>query len=440
MFIAAYLLKTFAAVSFLPLLMSVAAVVVFLLSFKDIKSLNKKMISLLLLSSGFFIWPDLQRFDWLAAITENAGIATLLLTAPMLGAILHYEPYEIVLLSLADRYIRTNQVFYTLTLGLVAFLCVLMNLAAVPFAYQLISPIAARYPDRAFYQAITRGFAVNMFWAPNLICVAVVLQYVPISWQELVPAGMCFAVLSFFAACLAGSFDAPSGAQRSPQAVKPGPSRLSDGYYASLLLVQVATILGVLTVLIKYAKVNIYVTVAIIALGMPLLFALFLGKLAVFWQSLRHYLMHTLPGMSNEFVLFISIGFFGYSLANSPFISVLQSGLSGLNGVSPAILVLVIIGAVAGFAFTGIHPIITISSLAIAFGKMNMELSGLQLAVSLLTGYIVYLLVSPFSSMVMIMSGLTGKSVYAMGLGLNGRYAVVLTLLTAVSIYIWRLL
>lgn len=446
MFILAFLLKAFVPLTFLPTFMGAVAALVFCISFRDLTPLNRNMIILLLMVSSYFIWSGSGNFDWGRAMTENAGIITLLLTAPMLGAILHYAPYETVLLSLANRYIQTNYLFYIITLCLVAFMCALMNLAAIPFAYQLLSPVAASYPAATLYRALTRGFAFNLFWTPNLVCVAVVLQYVHISWQELVPAGMFFSVLSFIAASVVGKFDIQNGEMSPAELPKDAEKswgleeQVNSRRYVVMLLIQVVLILAALMALIQYANKSIYVTVAIIAWAMPLIFALFLGKLAIYRQNLTNYLAKILPNMSSEFMLFSSIGFLGYALAQSPAIAFVQSHLVALSSFSPSVLVVLIIATIACLAIAGIHPIITISSVAIALGNVDIGLSSLQFAISLITGYIMYLLLSPFSSMVMLLSALSRQNVYETGLGLNWRYAVVLVSLVAVTIHGWRLL
>lgn len=446
LFLLTFLLTSFNPSAPLTVFMACVAAVVFFLGFRELKPLNRSVIILLLVASGCLIWSGPDHFDWARAMTENAGIVTLLLTAPMLGAILHYAPYDKVLLSLASRFISTGYIFYVMTLVVAAFLCVLMNLATVPFAHQLMSPVAAKYPAAILQRALTRGFAVNLFWAPNLICVAVAMQYVHVGWQELAPAGMVFSALSFAAACIVGKYEMSSGESHKvsqmneSEAVQIEADGLDSRGYLLLLLMQVALILAALGVLTYCVKKNIYVTVAIIALIMPLVFAILGGKLHIYRRRLIDYLVNTLPAMSNEFLLFLSIGFFGYSLAQSPVIAVIQSRLASLSDYSPDAFVWMIIVTITGLAVTGIHPIITISSLAIALGKISLGVSSLQLAVTLITGYIMYLLLSPFSSMVMIMSGLSGKNVYSMGIKLNALYALVLSILVTLSIHVWRLL
>lgn len=437
LFILTYLLKSFWQLPVLAAFMGYIAALVFFVNAMTLKPLNRNLIILLLLGSGSLIWSGPGDFDWCSAIIESAGIVTLLLTAPLLGIILYYAPYETMIFSYASRYIRTNYLYYGLVLCIVSFLSALMNLAIIPFAHQLLSPIAARYPAAILYQAIMRGYSVNLFWAPNMICVAVVLQYTHISWQELAPVGLLFAMLTFLAACSLGKYDVPHGEILQTEQSPDIPVDPSNKRYLFSLIMQVILILAILTIITRYAHKSIYVSVALVSIVVPFLFALAWGQLPVYRERLSNYLTKALPGMSNEFMLFSSMGFFAYALNQSSSIAFVQAQLLAINEYGPFMLVLAIITAITGLSMIGIHPIITISSLAIALENLHTGLTNVQLAVTLLTGYILYVLLSPFSSVVLIVSGLSRQNVYEMGLRMNGRYALVSVLVVTLAIYVW---
>ena len=442
LFILAYLVKPFFPQGFLTDVMAIAAVLVFAVGLADIKPLNRNLVCLLLFCSGFLIWSGSGVFDWSSAIIENAGIVTLLLTVPMLGSILYYAPYEGIILALANRYIRSSFAFYVVAMGLVAFFGSFMTLASVPFAHQLVKPIANQYPEEVFFRALSRGLIVNLFWAPNLITVAVVLQYVPISWPELAVVGFNFCVLSFLAACLFGKCEivfCKSAACPESDVSERRYNALSPEAKQHLfsLVLQVIVILAAVLIVNQYMKIGIYAAVAIVALSLPLLFALTLRTMNIYKQRLTHYLSSVLPGMCNEFMLFLTIGFFGYVLGKTMPLDVLRIVVTRLDGVTPEVLILLVIIVIAGVAIMGIHPIITISTLALALTKVEFGLSNMQLAISFITGYTMYLMLSPFSSMVMVMSGLSKRNVYQMGLKLNWFFAVLLTLLVTGVIRLW---
>lgn len=443
-FIGTYLLHAFSDDLFVRLLMAVVALIFCCINFNSLKPLTRNMVILLLMISGVCVWASPVSLDWTLAITENAGIVTMLLTAPLLGSILRFAAYETALLAFAARYIHTSYQFYMLTICLVSFLGILMNLAAVPFVYQLMSPLLKKYPAEILHKALYRGYAVNLFWAPNMICVAVVLQYVNIPWELLAPIGLVFSGVSFVISSLIEKFAHPQG--RSNEMFEPimpaqngGQTEKTDAKrYLLMLLVQLTLIIVVITGLTGHYGKNIYVSLAMTALVMPLFFAVLMGKLNILGQSVSYFWQQTLPGMSNEFTQFICIGFFGYAFAHSPAIQFVQEQLSIFGSYNSGIVGLLIIALITGLALVGIHPIISISSIAISFSTQDSVLAGLPLAIALLAGYTMYFFLSPFSSMVMIMAGLSKKNVYEIGLRLNWQYTIVLTLIIAIMLHMWR--
>lgn len=441
LFIVSFIVNSFVQLPFLPAVMTFLAAGIVCLGVRELTPLTREMIMLLLLGSGLFIWSGSGNFDWNRAATANAGIVTLLLTAPMLGFILHYAPYDGVILSLANRYVRTSYLFYVTSAALTVCLGALMNLAAIPFVHQLLSPVATRYSPLVLQRALTRGFCINLFWAPNMVSIAVILQYVRISWQELALPGIAFALLAFGVVCLIGAFEHGRGMSDPVPVMENTPAMIPQPVCRRCLyslIAQIGVILFVLTFFIRCSGQSIYVLIALVNFAIPLLFALLLGKTTIYRLRLAEYLQEKLPAMSNEFILFISIGFFGHALSRSPAIAAIQTQLAAIGDYTSAAAIFGIIAVIAGLALTGIHPMVTISSLALVLGEMNTGLSAVQLAITLAAGYIAYLLVSPFSSMVMILSGLSGKNVYAVGLRLNWRYAVALALVVTVVIRVWR--
>ncbi|MHC1761663.1 MAG: hypothetical protein AB9917_19535 [Negativicutes bacterium] len=174
LFIMLFLLKSLLEWTLLPQIMAGAALMVFCISIRELKSLTRNMIGLLLVASAVLIGTGTGQLDWSQAVIANSGIVALLMTAPMMGTILYYAPYEKIIASLANQYIRTNSQFYALTMVLVTLLCPVMNLASVPFAYQLLAPIAAQYRPAVFYRALMLGFCANVFgrqiWDPWPLC------------------------------------------------------------------------------------------------------------------------------------------------------------------------------------------------------------------------------------------------------------------------------
>lgn len=441
LFLAAYVVKSFVSLPFLAEVMAFLIGIVFFVSLPAIKKANRNLILVLLFISGCLIWSTPGSFAWSAAIIENGGIAVLLMAVPLLRIVLYYAPYEGAIQSVVGSSIETGYRFYLLTIALTAFLGSVMSVAALPFVYQLLFPIAKKYPRGILTRALARGFAINLFWAPNLVAVAVALRYVPISWQELATAGIGFSFLSLVLAMIVGKYELKQGQlpdrPEEEPIVKAPVVTAENRRHLERLSVQVVCILLAVAAVTYFLQTTIYVTVTIVALIVPFVMALALGTVPIWWQQLCHYRMKVLPGMTGELIIFLTIGFFGYALAHSPLISLLRTELAFFITFPPAVLSLLIIFAIGGLALIGIHPMITISTVALVLANAEAGLSQPQLAVTFISGYIMYLILSPFASVVMIISGLTGQSVYQSGWKQNWRYSLLLAGLVTAIMALW---
>lgn len=436
LFVALYLLRSMVDGPVVPYAMGIVAILTACIGFGDLGVLNRRLTVILLAVSCLLAAVNPGRLHWELAIGENAGLVSLLLTVPLLSFILRYAPYEATIITLANRYIHTGFMAYLTVTGLTFFLATLMSLAALPFMHRLMRPMADRYGPVVVNRALMRGFSFNLYWAPNLICVAVVMHYTRLPWLELALPGATFSLIAIVAAVVLGYYELRSRRQNDihhAAAADGAGITAAQKKQLARLGVQVTLLVAALLALTYGGRQSTLVAVPLVALVMPLLFAAATGQTAVYRQELARYLDAGLPGMINQFVLFLAIGFFGHVLGKSHLVTLLQQYISSISQTGPGVLSLVIIVTIAALACIGLHPIITISTLAITLGTMDIALSKPLLGVTFISGYLMYLVLSPFSSAVMMMSGLTGENVYRIGWGLNWRYALLLLCGIAVS-------
>lgn len=447
LFIFTYVFKILLGATFLTGPMAMLSILISAISITTINRSSQKQIGLLVGIGLVCLLFTKEPVNWAAAITANSGIVTLLLTAPLLGLILNYSPYERVMLCLADRWIKSTYAFYAVTFSLLVLFSGLMNLGSLPFVKQLIASVKDRYPNVVLDRAITRGFTINFFWMPNLISLAVILQCTGVSWNEIVLPGMMLSILSYFYAFLFGSWEIyrANGEVKKNQIEDVTSAVKVDGditmamcrRYMGLLGGQIIVILAFLTFFTSYVKYNVYISVALVSMIVPLLFAVVLGKVNVWWECFSSYGKKSLHEMVRQIVFFTSIGFFGYSLSRSPIIDFVRDHIGLLSYLGIELIFPVIIALIGGLAIIGIHPIITISSLAIFLVDLDLGFNHLQLAAVLTLGYLVYVLLSPFSSMVLIWSSLTKKSSYDMSIKVNWQYSISYSLIMSLIIVLW---
>lgn len=448
LFILAYLAKALLGISFFTEFMALFVVLIFVISITSIERNSQKLIGLLVLIGLICLFFGKNTVDWAAAITENSGITTLLTTAPLLGLILYYSPYERVLLFLSDRWIKSTYAFYEVTLLLISIFGLVMNLGALPFAKQLMSSVAKRYPSVVFNRAITRGFTINFFWAPSLISLAFTLQTTGVSWNEIFLPGLVLSLLSYGYASLFGRLEisrdkcpvtVKSQAEKASQSLKLDDdlTMATSRRYMCLLGVQIIAILLLIAFFTSYLKYNVFTSIALVSLTAPLLFGLFLRKSDVWRDRIVDYVKNSLPKTVWQFMFFTSIGFFGYALNRSPVIELVRANIGALAHLPIELITMAIIGIIGGLAVIGLHPFITISTLAIFLADLNLGLSQIQIVVVFTLGYLVYALLSPFASITLIWAGLVPESVFEVSMKLNWTYSVLYSLLMTIVVAIW---
>lgn len=367
--------------------------------------------------------------QWITAFTYNTALISLLLTVPLMGSVLFFEPYHKHLSLIITRFVYTPYRFYVTVSMTLAFLAALINLASFHFVHQLLQREAEKYPPRLFNSALLRGFLPNMIWSPSYIAVAVSVQYANLTWLEVAPLGISLAVAGTIFILMVGWFE--YGSFNEPTIIVSQPCPTEPTHWDTplknllTLLLQTGILIALIVSLEHFTHKSAMIIVPLVSIAGPLLLAVIYRKSEAYRGHVKEYLLHKLPFMNNEILLFSAIGFFGYSLGRSTLpehIPVLIQQL-GLN--TPPTLLTVIVFVIAFISLVGIHPMITIAALSVALTPGTVALSPLQLAGSYLTGYMLYAVLSPFSAVTLLMGSLSKQSAIVVGLKQNGAFTFI---------------
>ena len=437
-YIGIFLMQSFFPQLWLNHIMAGCALLACLASLKQVRR-PTLLLSTLLTGSGFLLMlqGNPQPLDWSRAAIHNASLICLVLTVPLLGSILAFEPYARYLTLITERYITSPFRLYSAAALLTSALSSLLNLASMHFVHHLLQPRAAKCPPALFSQALFRGFMPNVMWSPSYISVAIAIQYSGISWFSLAPVGISLALTGVVWALLLGWFEYGKLAAFSTGEVseKDRLRRPSDidrtaavrGVWT--LLSMILLLISLIVFLEYYTHKSALVLVPLISFTGPMLLSRIYGKSAVYSTQFRQYVAEKLPRAHNEMLLFSSIGFFGYALAGSSFPAQIPLLVSRFGLDTPLKIALLIVGIIIMFAAIGIHPMITIAAISSAMPPGSTALSGQQLAGTFLVGYMFYGICSPFSATNLIMASLTAQNPIVAGLRQNGLFALFYVLL-----------
>ncbi|MCD8351385.1 MAG: hypothetical protein LUC93_12325 [Planctomycetaceae bacterium] len=395
--------------------------------------------SVLVIVGAVLLYHSGMNFDlWRDAVLENAGIVALVMTTPLLAVCLRFYDFEADIRAFASHHVRSSLGFYALLLIVSFVVAMLLNMGAVPLLFFVFESLRKNYPERTVYNALTRGYFINIFWSPNFVSMAVVINYLGVQWSALVGWGLLLTFMGMAISMLLEygrlrwrgelrpqRLDAAALSEEAGRDFRPG----------LYWIIGVVIYVMAMILLLEYALgKGISVVVPLVSLLAPLLLAACMRR----WTSLRnqfhHYRTVTLRGYNNEVFLFLSAGFLASALRGIDMGGLVAEGLSalGVNSTLPLVVLLILFIGLPPLA--GIHPIITISAVASVYASGGLAISQIQLALVMLTGYHIYAATSPFSSGVLLLSHLSHKSTIKLGIGTNGLYTLIVSACFAVII------
>jgi hypothetical protein len=434
-YVALFLVNAFYPKDLWRILTVLTVIGISIIAFPLLKAANKYLSIALLLIGAYLLVKSNARFtDWVEAFTMNSGLVSLLLSLPLLSIILYYEDFEAHVLHITQKYINSNFSFYIISMFITTLFGMLLNLASMGMVYHLLKKTIQNHPRELFYKAITRGFCTNLLWSPNFLSVAVVLQYTGMTWHELAPLGLVLAALGNLLGVLMVKF----GAKKEPITTIKNQINIKNNNEiksrrSSLRIIGIIVSLILLIVSLEYlTEKSVLVIVPVIAFALPIGLGIILKKIDVLKGRLKEYLNISLPRMNDEVILFSAIGFFGYALDFSDSTRHVSLIIQKLGFNSSIILIPFLITMITVFGVIGIHPIITISAIAITFDAGTLPLTQLQLAGTLAVGYFSYTLLSPFSGATLLVTSMYQGNPLDVSIKLNLLYVTLFMILTTI--------
>lgn len=432
-YIGMFLVHAFFPLPYLQEAMGFTAVLLFILTFSATRPANRIM-SLILIASGIYFMLTYQASlqSWIKASTYNASLISLVLTVPLLGSILYFEPYQHHLSIIISRFASSPYKFYVVASMMLTLLASLINLASFHFVHQLLRNTAEKYPAKLFNSALIRGFMPNTMWSPSYISVALVAQYTNISWFAIAPIGIAMALAGVASMLFVGWLE--YGQLKNPPAancaLEPQGDIKKSGKFLLKLVLQTGILIFLIVALEYFTHKSAMVIVPLVSFAGPLFLALAYGKTEAYMAQSRDFLVCRLPQMNNEFVLFTAIGFFGYALGISDIPTYIPVLITRMGLDTPATLLPIIVFSIGLLSIIGIHPMITIAALAASLPPGSIPLSTIQLAGAYLAGYMLYTVLSPFSAANLLLGSLSKQSPLSIGLRQNGGFAIALTVVS----------
>jgi hypothetical protein len=408
---------------------------VHILAFAKVRKFSRYLsIALTLLGVILLLYSGATQSDYMNALLNNAPIICLLLTVPLFTIPLHYESYHEVLAKNLPQLAKSPFQFYGISLGFTTIIASLLNIASLPFVYNLLKKAGLKYQSGLLEKCLIRSTAINMFWSPAFISVALVVGYCDIAWFELLPMGFALALMALLVAIVLGGIEFRGHKQKKDMLAEPAFKRILVKLLGQLIF------LIVLIISLQYLTgKSALLTVPLVSFIGPLLLALVCRRFGVYRHRLQQYFTTNLANGYHELILFTAFGFFGYALGASNVKNYILFAIKALGFTSPLSLIPLITFFTAFPCLFGIHPIITISTITATLSPGSVALTKIQMAGALLLGYVTYANLSPFSAVNLLIMGITKGNIIQISLRQNWLYVVIVIILATLILTYWKI-
>lgn len=367
--------------------------------------------------------------DWLLAISNNAGLVALFITAPLLGLPFFYNDYENELKNLMQLNIKSIFTFSLLVFVITHILGIVISVGAVPLIYEVFIG-SARFlrVEKTFVRSLLRGYVSTGFWSPIWASMAAVTAALKLSWLSIVPYGIFLAGISLITFLIFQKYEASNESRQKLGKEKSAAIKVKWSSIITMLILFAGLILLIILFDI-YTSWELLIIIPVVSLLFPLISAILMKKLRSYGQGLAHYYGVSVLKTKNEVILFTAAGFLGKALELSNVGSYIPQLIPTWLSSYPLITILIICALMVLFSLIGIHPVVTGTGLLGAIDPAALSLSPMIFGLVILFGWESCILLSPFSATNLIVSGLTGESCWRVSLKNNGIYGIVMIII-----------
>jgi len=358
------------------------------------------------------------------AIQGNGGLVALFSLIPVMSMPFFYEDYREELGNITRRYTSSVLPFLLFILFSAYSLALIVFMGCFVILYHLFVKKAKEYDcTPLFHTALLQGYMAAGFWGPSWPPSSIIPNRLGMNWLEIVPAGAAFSFVMLACTTLCLWWAVKNDPQRHPRFL-PDKSVQVDWRRVQALALLAAALVGGL-VLVNYAtRWSMYIIVPLTAFPFALAAALLQGKMDKFKSGAATYYKERIISSKAECCLFIVAGFLGgaieYSKVGELAVQLMPETLFDY----PALVAFAIVAALIAISFVGVHPVVSVPSVALALSAEHIGVNQLSFALMLLSGWVLGLTVSPFSGGVMLLAGFSGKSSWAIGPFANWKFAV----------------
>lgn len=304
-----------------------------------------------------------------------------------------------------------------------------MSMAAVPIMMTSMEPVVRAYPvrhaERFIAVSTVYGYALPILWTPVSGVVGVIVYTLHVDWLTLFPVLFALSIACLLANWLIFYFIELRGAP-----VPAADPDLTQGAAVSPLprLVQmvaaIVLLIAGIVLLEHWLRIGLITVVTLVAVPFALAWSAVIGKAGAFFGEAALQMAVRLPRMADQFVIFLSAGFFAQSMRLTGFdheVNLMFLHFHNALGTMPLLLLMPPMALLA--SFLGMHPLVLIALLGESLQPEVLGISSMQLAVTMAGSAVLTYVAGPFSGTLGLVRSINQVSTFRLSLW-NAPYAL----------------
>lgn len=386
-----------------------------------------QIMSIIFLSLGVLMLYFSQ-VTWEQYILSFGGmlnLLTLFALIPILALPIQLGNYALGIQHIIQRKIKKSGQLYIMTSGLSYIFSCFMNLATLPMAYYSIRPsldlFRIKFKEKFMSRSITHGYSMPLIWTPVAPIVGIVVDMNNVTWVSMLPILIPISLLGLCLDWLTGLWlsskrgkslpvlseeELEQGRQEALQELNKKNASKKPGKVMQVLLA--VLIFNVIVSVIEFQfDLSFLFLISALVIPYALIWSLLLRSGKQFFDGLKDHFQSHLIKLKDQFILFLSAGFFIATINVSGIDQIINTNLLHVQSVIGEGFFLILLPFVPFvLAFIGLHPVVAIALVAEA---LNPELLGIPsplIIVALLGGATAAFLMGPYNATLGLMSNI----------------------------------
>lgn len=389
---------------------------------------------LLLFGAVILLWSGAGLKDWVNALMQNASLVLLFSTTPMLSLPFFYEDYQSELKVVAQTKMQSLLAFCVFTSICSHFLGVLISVGALILMYEILHPHSKMYQaEDIFLTTLVRSHCSSGFWSPAWASMVIVTAGTGIAWPSLIPLGLAFSFV--FIAVNIGSVAWKM--KRHPEhypRLQPEAGAAVNWPKVRTMMFLVLSLVGMIILLSLVTGWELMVIISLAATAFPLLSGLIQRHMPAYRQGMKKYYGTSLVKIRSEVTLFAAAGFLGKALQISGLGDLIPQLLPDWLVAFPPLMCGAIMAIMILPSLVGIHPVAVGTALVASLVPASIGMNTVTFAWAVLTGWVLAIMLSPFSAISLILGSSTCRPSWSVSIGRNWRFGAVCLVLFSLLI------